>query len=299
MLGKVVVSAVNLLSPDCLVFSGGLSAQRELYLNPLVQYIREHSYKTEGQKELKIALAEWKEHAPMVGAAIFGRENTVSRKPLLAASVMCADQLNMGRELEDLTNAGVDFFHVDMMDGHFVPNYMLPPETAKAISRVAEIPLDIHLMVDDPDFAIELLPLREGDYVTVHYETSKHIDRTLSLIKSKGAKAGVAINPGTPLTAISELLGSIDMLLVMTVNPGFAGQKLVNGAIDKIKRARKMLDDAGRTDVILEVDGNCSFENIPKMYEAGADAFVVGTSSVFHKDYTYESATQKVLDSLK
>lgn len=299
MLGKVVVSAVNLLSPDCLVFSGGLSAQRELYLNPLVQYIREHSYKTEGQKELKIALAEWKEHAPMVGAAIFGRENTVSRKPLLAASVMCADQLNMGRELEDLTNAGVDFFHVDMMDGHFVPNYMLPPETVKAISRVAEIPLDIHLMVDDPDFAIELLPLREGDYVTVHYETSKHIDRTLSLIKSKGAKAGVAINPGTPLTAISELLGSIDMLLVMTVNPGFAGQKLVNGAIDKIKRARKMLDDAGRTDVILEVDGNCSFENIPKMYEAGADAFVVGTSSVFHKDYTYETATQKVLDSLK
>ena len=299
MLGKVIVSAINLLSPDCLVFSGGLSAQRELYLNPLVEYIKEHSYKTEGTNELKIALAYWKEHAPMVGAAIFGRENTVSRKPLLSASVMCADQLNMGKELENLTDAGINLFHVDMMDGHFVPNYMLPPETVKAMSRVAEIPLDIHLMVENPDLAIEMLPLRPEDYVTVHFETSKHIERTLSLIKAKGAKAGIAINPGTPLSAISELINSIDMLLVMTVNPGFAGQKLVNGALDKIKRARKMLDAAGCTEVLLEVDGNCSFENIPKMYEAGADVFVVGTSSVFHKDYTYESATEKVLNSLE
>ena len=299
MLGKVIVSAINLLSPDCLIFSGGLSAQTELYLKPLVQYIREHSYKTEGQRELKIALAQWKENAPMVGAAIFGKENTVGRKPMLSASVMCADQLNMAEELEALTDAGIDLFHVDVMDGHFVPNYMIPPEMVKAMSKVSKIPLDIHLMVDNPDMAIDMLPLRSYDIVTVHFETSRHIERTLSLIRAKGAKVGLAINPGTPLSAISELVNSIDMLLVMTVNPGYAGQKLVNGAFDKIKRARKMLDDAGRTDVILEVDGNCSFENIPKMYEAGADVFVVGTSSVYHKDYTYETATQKVLDSLK
>lgn len=299
MLGKVVVSAINLLSPDCLVFSGGLSAQRELYLNPLIEYIKEHSYKTENQKELKITLAHWKEDAPMVGAAIFGRENTVGRKALLSASIMCADQLNMGKDLDALTDAGMDFFHVDIMDGHFVPNYMIPPETVKAVSKVAEIPLDIHLMVDNPDMAIEMLPLNPNDFVTVHFETTKHIDRTLSLIKSKGAKAGVAINPGTPLSAVSELINSIDMLLIMTVNPGFSGQKLVSGAFDKIRRARKMLDAAGRTDVLLEVDGNCSFENIPKMYEAGADVFVVGTSSVFHKDYTFETATEKVLESLK
>ena len=302
MLGKVIVSAINLISPDCLIFSGGLSAQTDLYLKPLIKYINKHSYKTEGQKEMKIALAKWKEHAPMIGAALFGKENALScnnHRGMLSASIMCADLLNLGSDLMELQNSGIDLFHIDMMDGHFVPNYMLPPEIVKAVKKVAKIPLDIHLMVENPDFAIELLDLSEGDFVTVHYETTKHLNRTLSLIKSKGAKAGIAINPATPLSVVEESLNDIDMLLIMTVNPGFAGQKLVNGALDKIKRARKMLDDAGRSEVILEVDGNCSFENIPKMYNAGADTFVVGTSSVFHKDYTFETATQKVLDLLK
>lgn len=298
MLGKVIVSAINLISPDCLIFSGGLSAQTDLYLKPLVKYIKDHSYKTEGTREMKIALAKWKEDAPMIGAAIFGKENTVNRKAMLSASVMCADLLNLGSDLNKLQNAGIDLFHVDMMDGHFVPNYMLPPEMVKAMRKVAEIPLDIHLMVENPDFVIDMLPLKEGDCVTVHSETTKHLNRTLSLIKAKGAKVGIAVNPATPLSAIEETLNEIDMLLIMTVNPGFAGQKLVDGAFDKIKRARKMLDDAGRTDVVLEVDGNCSFKNIPKMYEAGADVFVVGSSSVFHKDYTFETAIEKVLNSL-
>ena len=192
MLGKVIVSAINLISPDCLIFSGGLSAQTEFYLKPLVKYIKDHSYKTEGQKELKIALAKWKEDAPMIGAAIFGKENTVNRKAHLSASVMCADLLNFGSDLQKLQNAGIDLFHVDMMDGHFVPNYMLPPEMVKAMRKVAQIPLDIHLMVENPDLAIDMLPLMEGDYVVVHYETTKHINRTLSLIKAKGAKAYVS-----------------------------------------------------------------------------------------------------------
>lgn len=299
MLGKVIVSAINLLSPDCLIFSGGLSAQTELYLNPLIEYINEHSYKTEGQKELKISLAKWKEDAPMIGAAIFGKENTINREPILSASVMCADQLNLGKELNELTDAGIKLFHIDMMDGNFVPNFMISTETVKAMSKVAEIPLDIHLMVEDPALAVEMLPLRRDDIVTVHLETSRHIHRTLSLIKAKGAKAGLAINPGTPLSAVEELLDDIDMLLIMTVNPGFAGQKLVSGAMDKIKRARKLLDSTGHSNILLEVDGNCSFENIPKMYEMGADVFVVGTSSIFHKDYTYESAAKKVFESLE
>lgn len=299
MLGKVIVSAINLISPDCLVFSGGLSSQTDLYLNPLIKYIKDYSYRTEGQREIKIALAKWKEDAPMIGAALFGKENAIGRKVQLSASVMCADLLNFGSDLQKLQNAGIDLFHVDMMDGHFVPNYMLPPEMVKAMRKVAQIPLDIHLMVENPDLAIDMLPLMEGDYVVVHAETTKHINRTLSLIKAKGAKAGVAINPATPLSVIEELINEIDMLLVMTVNPGFAGQKLVNGAYEKIQKARKMLDDAGRTDVLLEVDGNCSFENIPKMYEAGADVFVVGTSSVFHKDYTFETAINTLCESLK
>lgn len=298
MLGRTVVSAINLISPDCLIFSGGLSAQTKLYLNPLIDYIKAHSYKSGDGSELKILTAYWKEHAPMIGAALFAKENT-SPKPMLSASVMCADLLNFGADLENLQNSGVDMFHIDMMDGNFVPNYMLPPELVKAINKVARIPLDIHLMVNNPDLAINMLELKPEDYVTVHYESTNHIKRTLSLIKAKGAKAGVAINPGTPLSAVEELLGDIDMLLIMTVNPGFAGQKLVEGAFDKISRARKMLDSKGLTDVVLEVDGNCSFENIPKMHKAGAGVFVVGTSSVFHKDYTYQTAIKKVFDSLE
>ena len=299
MLGKVIVSAINLISPDCLIFSGGLSAQMELYLNPLVEYIKEHSYKTEGQQELKIALAKWREDAPMIGAALFGKENVINREAVLSASLMCANQLNLGEELIALADAGIKLFHIDMMDGSFVPNYMISTETVKAISGGSEIPLDIHLMVENPDLAIEMLPLRPDDIVTVHFETSRHIHRTLSLIKAKGARAGLAINPGTPLSAVEELLDDIDMLLIMTVNPGFAGQKLVSGALDKIKRARNLLDSTGHSNILLEVDGNCSFENIPKMYEAGADVFVVGTSSVFHKDYTYKTAAQSVFESLE
>lgn len=299
MLGRVIVSAINLISPDCLIFSGGLSAQTQLYLTPLIEYIKNHSYKTKGQKELKISLAKWKEHSPMIGAALFGKENAKNRKALLSASVMCADLLNFGADLENLTNAGIDLFHVDMMDGNFVPNYMLPPEMVKAMNKVAKLPLDIHLMVNNPDLAVGMLDLKPNDFVTVHYESTNHIKRTLSLIKEKGAKCGVAINPGTPLWVVEELLEDMDMLLIMTVNPGFAGQKLVNGALDKIKRARNLLDSTGHTDILLEVDGNCSFENIPKMYDAGADVFVVGTSSVFHKDYTYKTGVEKVLSSIK
>lgn len=298
MLGKTVVSAINLLSPDCLIFSGGLSAQKELYLDPLVQYIKENSYRASGQPELKISLARWKEHAPMIGAALFAKESA-AHKPMLAASVMCADQLNLGREIDELTRAGIDLLHIDMMDGHFVPNYMLPPETVKAIASAARIPLDIHLMVTNPDLAIGMMEFKAEDIVTVHYESTPHIKRTLSLIRQKGARAGLAINPGTPLSVLEELLDDIDMLLVMTVNPGFAGQKMASGALDKICRARRLLDSTGHGDVLLEVDGNCSFENIPKMHAAGAEIFVVGTSSVFHKDYTYETATQKILDSLE
>lgn len=298
MLGKTIVSAINLLSPDCLIFSGGLSAQRKLYLDPLVEYINSHCYHVEGQPKVKIALAKWKEHAPMVGAALFAKEQAV-KKPTLSASVMCADMLNLGRELDEIARAGVGLIHIDVMDGHFVPNYMIPPEMIKYIKKGARVPLDIHLMVDNPDLAIGMIDPNPEDIITVHLESSVHIQRTLSLIHAKGARAGLAVNPGTPLTAITELLDDIDMLLIMTVNPGFAGQTLVPTALDKISRARKLLDSTGHGEVMLQVDGNCSFENIPKMHTAGADVFVVGTSSLFHKDYTYQSAANKIFDSLE
>ena len=153
-------------------------------------------------------------------------------------------------------------------------------------------------MAENPESIIERLELRQGDIVAVHYEATAHLERAISLIKAKGAKAAVAINPATPIELLSEIVSKLDMVLVMTVNPGFAGQKLVEGSFDKIKRVREYLDARGLTCVEIEVDGNCSFENVPKMYEAGAEIFVTGTSSIFHKDGSVKENTERLLKLL-
>ena len=153
-------------------------------------------------------------------------------------------------------------------------------------------------MCEKPETIVERLEIREGDIISIHAESTVHLERVLSLVKSRGALAAVAINPATPISAIEEILDDIDMVLVMTVNPGFAGQKLVPRTLDKVSRLRRLLDESGRQAVPIEVDGNCSFENIPKMYAAGADTFVVGTSSLFSDKETVSSAAEKILDSL-
>lgn len=203
--------------------------------------------------------------------------------PGVSPSMMCADALNLGRDVQQLTEAGVQYFHYDIMDGDFVPNFMLGPDVIRAVRKVSSVPADIHLMVKNPERHLHLFDLRPGDVVSVHQESTIHLQRTLAAIRAAGAQAAVALNPATPLCMIEDVLPDVDMVLIMTVNPGFAGQKLVPATLAKISRLRAMLDASGYPDVRIEVDGNVSFENAVKMRAAGADLFVAGTSAVFRE----------------
>ncbi len=211
---------------------------------------------------------------------------------------MCADALNLKRDLHLLRDFGVEYLHCDVMDGHFVPNIMMGTELIRAIKKQQILPLDIHMMVTEPERMIPWLPMDGGDVVSIHYEATPHVQRALAMIRDKGASPALAINPATPLECVREVLPDIDMLLIMTVNPGYAGQKLIVQTLDKIRRARVMLDEAGYRHVPIEVDGNCSFENMPHMLKNGASIFVVGTSSVFDPALGIEKGIAKTRECL-
>lgn len=218
--------------------------------------------------------------------------------PGVSPSMMCADALNLGADAVALEKAGVQYFHYDVMDGDFVPNFMLGPDVIKAVRKVSKVPADIHLMVKNPERHLHLFDLRAGDVVSVHQESTIHLQRTLAAIRQTGAQAAVALNPATPLCTIEDVLPDIDMVLLMTVNPGFAGQKLVPQTLAKITRPRKILDESGYPHVRIEVDGNVSFENAVKMRAAGADLFVAGTSAVF-REGGIEANMAKLLDCIR
>ena len=211
-------------------------------------------------------------------------------KKYLSASIMCADLLNMEKSIRELENAGIDFLHVDIMDGDFVPNITLGFDLINALKKITDIPLDVHMMVNEPSKFIDMMNLGENDILCVHYESEMHIARTLEKIKNKGVKAGLAINPGTPVESYRYLAELIDMALVMTVNPGFAGQKIVPFAERKVRDTRALLDTLGKEDILIEVDGNISPENGVKMSKSGADIFVLGTSALFVKDRDMKEA---------
>lgn len=213
-------------------------------------------------------------------------------KKFLSASIMCADLLNMEKSVRDLERAGIDYLHVDIMDGKFVPNITLGFDLINALKKITDIPLDVHLMVNEPSKFIDLMKLTEKDILCVHYESELHIARTLEKIKSKGIKAGLAINPGTPVESYRYLTELLDMALVMTVNPGFAGQKIVPFAEKKVRDTRALLDSLGADNVLIEVDGNISPENGVRMSKAGADIFVLGTSALFLKDKDMKDAAE-------
>ena len=202
-------------------------------------------------------------------------------RSLISASIMCANPLAMEPELIQLQESGVAYYHCDVMDGHFVPNLMLSTETIRAVKKLNRLPLDLHLMVDNPAECLPWLAFGQGDIVAVHAEADRHLQRTLQLIRDRGATPALALNPATPLCFAEHVLPDIGMLLVMTVNPGFAGQRMVPQTLEKVTAARRMLDERGYEHVPIEVDGNCSFANIPRMEAAGASVFVVGSSSVF------------------
>ena len=215
-------------------------------------------------------------------------------KKLLSASLVCADLTNLGDSLTELKAAGIDYLHLDIMDGSFVPNITLGFDLVNAIKAKTDIPLDVHMMVNEPGRFIDRMNLDENDILCVHYESDIHIHRTLSQIKDKGIKAGLALNPQTPLECMEYLTDYMDMALIMTVSPGFAGQKLFAGAERKTAAARKMLDELGRSDMPVEVDGNISLENGRKLSRCGAEIFVLGTSSLFIKGKSLTEAAAEV-----
>lgn len=202
-------------------------------------------------------------------------------KMKLAPSMMCCDFFRIRQQVTAFEACNIDLLHIDIMDGNFVPNFALGTEFVKQLKAATDIPLDIHLMTEMPEKHINSFPISQGDYVSVHYETTKHLQKVLQTIAEKGAIPLLALNPGTPIEAATEVLDEIGGLLIMTVNPGFAGQKMVPHSIQKIQRAKNFLEANGRPDLEIEVDGNVSIANAIQMKNAGANIFVAGTSAVF------------------
>lgn len=217
----------------------------------------------------------------------------------ISPSIMCAPFFELSKCIEEFENNGIELIHIDIMDGDFVPNYTLGTDFIKALKSKTKIPLDIHLMINNPESKLDWFDFGEDDYVSVHYESSPHLHRAVSAIKAKGAKAMVAINPATPINVLESILDDIDGVLVMTVNPGFAGQKLVASTLKKIKALREYLDECGYEHIEIEVDGNVSFENAKLMSEAGANIFVAGTSSVFSKNASVSENIVKLREMSK
>jgi ribulose-phosphate 3-epimerase len=200
----------------------------------------------------------------------------------IAPSILSADFSRLAEEIQEVEAAGADLIHVDVMDGHFVPNLTIGPPIVRAIRKVTRLPLDVHLMVTNPDALIPDFIKAGSDYLTVHVETCPHLHRTVQSIRENGVKAGVTLNPATPLALIEPILPFVDLLLVMSVNPGFGGQAFIPEVLGKVRAARDLTDRAGRS-IELEVDGGLKVENVGEISNAGADIFVAG-SAVFHSE---------------
>lgn len=201
----------------------------------------------------------------------------MQQKIRLAPSILSADFAKLGEEVRAMEAAGADYIHVDVMDGHFVPNITLGPMIVRAIRPHSKLPLDVHLMISPVDPFIKEFADAGADILTVHPEAGPHIHRTVQLIKSLGKKAGVSINPGTPIEVVDPVLGDVDLVLVMSVNPGFGGQSFIETALEKLARLRKRIDATGRA-IDLEVDGGVNDKTAPLVRTAGADVLVAGTA---------------------
>ena len=225
--------------------------------------------------------------------------NTVSSKPdiHIAPSVMCADLCNLETDIRELEAVGINMLHFDLMDAHFVPNMPIGLALIEQLRPKTDCAFDIHLMVENNDFFVDAVAAVGVQQIAVHVESATHLDRTLSLIQAHGIKAGAALNPATPLSALDYVLERLDFVLIMTVNPGFAGQKVVPATLRKIAACRAFLDE-NAVDIPIEVDGNVSFENIPKMVSAGADILVGGTSSVFQKSGSRAENVQRTQQAI-
>jgi len=202
----------------------------------------------------------------------------------IAPSILSADFAKLGEEVQAVEGAGADIIHVDVMDGHFVPNITIGPLVVRALKPMVSLPLDVHLMIENPDLYIKDFAEAGASFITVHVEACTHLHRTVQLIKSLGVKAGAVLNPATPLETLEYILEDLDLVLIMSVNPGFGGQDFIPSSLKKISRLRKMIDDIGAP-VLIEVDGGINVHTISEVVQAGADICVAG-SAVFGKaDY--------------
>lgn len=205
----------------------------------------------------------------------------------IAPSILSADFARLGEEVSAVSDAGADYIHVDVMDGRFVPNITIGPLVVKAVRSVTTLPLDVHLMIVEPERYIEDFAVAGADIIVVHAEACTHLHRVIQQIKACGKRAGVSLNPATPLNALEYVLSDLDLVLLMSVNPGFGGQSFINGVLPKISQLRGMLDSIG-SHAELEVDGGINRSNIRAIAEAGADVFVAG-SAVFNGTNYFET----------
>lgn len=202
--------------------------------------------------------------------------------PIVAPSILAADFLNLAKDIEMVNNSKAEWFHLDVMDGVFVPNISYGMDIIKKIDSLTDKVLDVHLMIVDPDRYISAFKNAGADILTVHYEACTHLHRTIQAIKAEGMKAGVALNPHTPVSVLEDVINDLDLALIMSVNPGFGGQKFIENTYNKVSKLKKMITDAG-ANVIIEIDGGVGVQNASKLVEAGADALVAG-SAVFNAE---------------
>lgn len=203
---------------------------------------------------------------------------------LIAPSILSADFAKLGDEIRDVEQGGADWIHVDVMDGHFVPNITIGPLVVQAIRPVTKLPLDVHLMIEDPDRYIPAFAKAGADYITVHAEACTHLHRTLSFIREQGVKPGVVLNPATPLSVLDYVLSDLELVLLMTVNPGFGGQKYIPAMTDKVAALRRKLDTAGLGHVAIEVDGGVNEATAQAVAAAGANVLVAGNAVFGERD---------------
>lgn len=209
------------------------------------------------------------------------------QKNMIAPSILSADFARLGEEIDAVSRAGADVIHVDVMDGHFVPNITIGPPVVSAIKKITDLPLDVHLMISEPDRYVDDFAASGADWITVHVETCHHLHRTIHRIKELGKKAGAVLNPATSLETLDYILDDVDLVMLMSVNPGFGGQSFIPGTLAKTRRLKQMIEERGLA-VGIEIDGGVSPRTIGSIAEAGANIFVAGSAVFGKKDYARE-----------
>ena len=210
----------------------------------------------------------------------------------IAPSILSADFTKLGEEIKAVETAGADYIHIDVMDGHFVPNITVGPMIVKAARKITDLPLDVHLMIENPERYIDDFVEAGSDVITVHVETATHLHRLLGVVRDAGIKAGAALNPATPLSSIQHVLHTMDMVVLMTVNPGFGGQSFIPAVLPKIEELKRIKDEKGM-EIDIEVDGGINVENIAQVARAGANVFVAGNAVFGSSNYAETIALMK------